>query len=56
VLVAAPVFGRPAVAPAGQLFIVAAGEPAALEDASLLFDVIGKKTFVVSRRRRPPIW
>ena len=47
-LVAAPVFGRPDVAVAGQLFIIAAGEPAAVEAAAPLFEAIGQKTFVVS--------
>jgi 3-hydroxyisobutyrate dehydrogenase-like beta-hydroxyacid dehydrogenase len=46
--VAAPVFGRPDVAAAGQLFIVAAGAPAAVKAAAPLFDAIGKRTFVVS--------
>jgi 3-hydroxyisobutyrate dehydrogenase-like beta-hydroxyacid dehydrogenase len=46
--VAAPVFGRPEVAAAGQLFVVAAGEPAAVEAATPLLDAIGQKTFVVS--------
>jgi 3-hydroxyisobutyrate dehydrogenase-like beta-hydroxyacid dehydrogenase len=46
--VAAPVFGRPDVAAAGQLYVIAAGEPAALETAAPLLDAIGQKTFVVS--------
>ena len=46
--VAAPVFGRPDVAAAGQLFVIAAGEPAAVEAAAPLFEAIGQKTFVVS--------
>ncbi len=46
--VAAPVFGRPDVAAAGQLFIVAAGAPDAVKAAAPLFDAIGKRTFVVS--------
>jgi 3-hydroxyisobutyrate dehydrogenase-like beta-hydroxyacid dehydrogenase len=46
--VAAPVFGRPEAAAAGQLFVIAAGEPAAVEAATPLFDAIGQKTFVVS--------
>jgi 3-hydroxyisobutyrate dehydrogenase-like beta-hydroxyacid dehydrogenase len=46
--VAAPVFGRPEVAAAGQLFVVAGGEPAAIESAAPLLDAIGRKTFVVS--------
>jgi 3-hydroxyisobutyrate dehydrogenase-like beta-hydroxyacid dehydrogenase len=46
--VAAPVFGRPDVAAAGQLFVIAAGEPAAVDAAAPLFDAIGQQTFVVS--------
>jgi len=46
--VAAPVFGRPDVAAAGQLFIVAAGAPGAVKAAAPVFDAIGKRTFAVS--------
>jgi 3-hydroxyisobutyrate dehydrogenase-like beta-hydroxyacid dehydrogenase len=46
--IAAPVFGRPDIAAAGQLFVVAAGEKAAVETAAPLLDAIGQKTFVVS--------
>ena len=46
--VAAPVFGRPDVAAAGQLFVIAAGSADALAAATPLFDAIGQKTFVVS--------
>ncbi|MHB8728429.1 MAG: NAD(P)-dependent oxidoreductase [Sulfuricaulis sp.] len=46
--VAAPVFGRPDAAAAGKLFIVAAGEPAAVKAASPLFEAMGQKTFVLS--------
>jgi 3-hydroxyisobutyrate dehydrogenase-like beta-hydroxyacid dehydrogenase len=46
--VAAPVFGRPDVAAVGELFVIAAGEVAAIEAATPLFDAVGKKTFVVS--------
>ena len=46
--VAAPVFGRPDVAAAGQLVVVAAGAPDAVKAAAPLFDAIGKSTFVVS--------
>ena len=46
--VAAPVFGRPNMAAAGQLFVIAAGEPAAIEAAAPLFDAIGQQTFIVS--------
>jgi 3-hydroxyisobutyrate dehydrogenase-like beta-hydroxyacid dehydrogenase len=46
--VAAPVFGRPEVAVAGNLFVVAAGAPEALAAAAPLFEAIGQGTFVVS--------
>ena len=46
--VAAPVFGRPDVAAAGQLVVVAAGAPAAVKAAAPLLDAIGKSTFVAS--------
>jgi 3-hydroxyisobutyrate dehydrogenase-like beta-hydroxyacid dehydrogenase len=46
--VAAPVFGRPDVAAAGQLFVVAAGARDTLDAVAPLFDAIGQKTFVVS--------
>jgi 3-hydroxyisobutyrate dehydrogenase-like beta-hydroxyacid dehydrogenase len=46
--VAAPVFGRPDVAEAGNLFIVAAGAPAAVTEAAPLLDAIGQRTFVIS--------
>jgi 3-hydroxyisobutyrate dehydrogenase-like beta-hydroxyacid dehydrogenase len=46
--VAAPVFGRPEAAAAGQLFVIAAGVPAALEAARPFFDAIGQKTFAIS--------
>src|SRR5580700_7493637 len=46
--VAAPVFGRPDIAAAGRLFIVAAGEPVASEVAAPLLEAMGQRTFVVS--------
>jgi len=46
--VSAPVFGRPDAAAAGKLFIVAAGEPAAVASAAPLFGAMGQKTFVLS--------
>jgi 3-hydroxyisobutyrate dehydrogenase-like beta-hydroxyacid dehydrogenase len=46
--VAAPVFGRPEAANAAKLFVVAAGEPAAVEAVSPVFDAVGQRTFVVS--------
>jgi 3-hydroxyisobutyrate dehydrogenase-like beta-hydroxyacid dehydrogenase len=46
--VAAPVFGRPEAAAAGRLFIVAAGDGAAIRTAASLLEAIGQRTFVVS--------
>lgn len=46
--VSAPVFGRPDAAATGKLFIVAAGEPAAVAAATPLFEAMGQKTFVLS--------
>jgi 3-hydroxyisobutyrate dehydrogenase-like beta-hydroxyacid dehydrogenase len=46
--VSAPVFGRPEVAAAGQLFVVAAGDPTAVDVATPLLEAIGQRTFVVS--------
>jgi 3-hydroxyisobutyrate dehydrogenase-like beta-hydroxyacid dehydrogenase len=46
--VAAPVFGRPDVAAAGRLFVVAGGAPAALEIAAPLLNAFGQRTFVIS--------
>jgi 3-hydroxyisobutyrate dehydrogenase-like beta-hydroxyacid dehydrogenase len=45
ILVAAPVLGRPDVAAAGKLGIVAAGPPEAVAFCQPLFDVIGRRTF-----------
>jgi 3-hydroxyisobutyrate dehydrogenase-like beta-hydroxyacid dehydrogenase len=45
--VAAPVFGRPDVAAAAKLFIVAAGDPAAVDACQALFDAMGQKTTVL---------
>lgn len=50
--VAAPVFGRPDVAASAQLNIVAAGAPAAVATVQPLFDVIGRKTFVMGEDPR----
>ncbi|MHB8622211.1 MAG: NAD(P)-dependent oxidoreductase [Sulfuricaulis sp.] len=46
--VSAPVFGRPDAAAAGRLYIVAAGEPAAVEAANPIFAAMGQKTFVLA--------
>ncbi|MDR3466536.1 MAG: NAD(P)-dependent oxidoreductase [Xanthobacteraceae bacterium] len=45
--VSAPVFGRPDVAATAQLTIVAAGDKAAVARAQPLFDVIGRKTWLM---------
>ncbi len=45
--VSAPVFGRPEAAAAAKLFVTAAGEPAAIEAVTPLFEVIGQRTFVL---------
>jgi 3-hydroxyisobutyrate dehydrogenase-like beta-hydroxyacid dehydrogenase len=45
--VAAPVFGRPDMAAAGKLFIVAAGDPAAIDVCQPLFRAMGQKTFPI---------
>jgi len=46
--VAAPVFGRPEAAASAKLFVVAAGDSAALALAKPLLDAIGQRTFIVS--------
>jgi 3-hydroxyisobutyrate dehydrogenase-like beta-hydroxyacid dehydrogenase len=43
--IAAPVFGRPEVAVAGQLNIVAAGDAAAIDRVQPLLDVVGQRTW-----------
>ena len=48
--VAAPVLGRPPLAAQGQLDIIAAGAPAAVEKCKPLFGVLGKQTFVVGEQ------
>src|SRR2546422_2957032 len=45
--VAAPVFGRPEMAAAAKLFIVAAGAPDAIDACLPLFVAMGQKTFPV---------
>ena len=45
--VAAPVFGRPDMAAAAKLFIVAAGDPAAVEACKPLFEALGQKTSTI---------
>jgi 3-hydroxyisobutyrate dehydrogenase-like beta-hydroxyacid dehydrogenase len=50
--VSAPVFGRPDVAAAGQLNIVAAGGAAAIDRVQPLLDVIGQRTWRVGPEPR----
>jgi 3-hydroxyisobutyrate dehydrogenase-like beta-hydroxyacid dehydrogenase len=45
--VAAPVFGRPDMAAAAKLFIVGAGDPAAVEACQPLFAAMGEKIFSI---------
>jgi 3-hydroxyisobutyrate dehydrogenase-like beta-hydroxyacid dehydrogenase len=47
--VAAPVFGRPDVAEAAKLNILAAGEPSAVEHVAPLFEAMGQKTWPLGR-------
>ena len=47
--VAAPVFGRPEAAAAAKLFVVAAGNQAAVATCQPLFDALGQRTFVVAQ-------
>ncbi len=46
--VSAPVFGRPEAAAAAKLFIVAAGEPQAVQFCQPLFDALGQRIFVIA--------
>lgn len=48
--IASPVLGRPEVAAAGALNIVAAGPAETLREAQPFFDLMGKKTWVVGDR------
>jgi 3-hydroxyisobutyrate dehydrogenase-like beta-hydroxyacid dehydrogenase len=45
--IAAPVFGRPDMAAAAKLFIVAAGDPATIDACQPLFRAMGQKTFPI---------
>jgi 3-hydroxyisobutyrate dehydrogenase-like beta-hydroxyacid dehydrogenase len=47
--IAAPVFGRPAMAVAGKLFIVVAGDPATVEACQPLFRAMGQKAIVIGQ-------
>jgi 3-hydroxyisobutyrate dehydrogenase-like beta-hydroxyacid dehydrogenase len=46
--VAAPVFGRPDVAAAGELVVIAAGTQETIADVTPLLDAVGRQTFVMS--------
>ncbi len=46
--ISAPVSGRPDVAAAGQLFVIAGGAEEVIREMSPLLDAIGQKTFVMS--------
>jgi 3-hydroxyisobutyrate dehydrogenase-like beta-hydroxyacid dehydrogenase len=46
--IAAPVFGRPDVAAAGELAVIAGGSKSAVADVMPLLDAIGRRTFVVA--------
>lgn len=48
--VSAPVFGRPDAAARAQLFIVAAGAAADVARCALLFEALGRRSFVVGER------
>lgn len=50
--IAAPVMGRPDVAAAGKLNILAAGAPADIERARPLFDIIGQRTWLLGTEPR----
>src|SRR5258707_2934203 len=50
--VAATVFGRPDVAAAGKLAIMAAGDPQAIDHVQPLFDAMGRKTYRVGPEPR----
>ncbi len=45
--VAAPVLGRPPAAAAGQLYVMAAGDPALVERVRPVLDTMGQRVFVV---------
>jgi 3-hydroxyisobutyrate dehydrogenase-like beta-hydroxyacid dehydrogenase len=47
--VAAPVLGRPDMAAAAKLFIVAAGDPTAIDTCQPLFDAMGQKTLPIGK-------
>jgi len=48
--VAAPVFGRPDAAEQRKLFVVAAGEQAAVEACGPIFEALGQRTFLIGEK------
>ena len=46
--VSAPVLGRPDLAAAGKLFVIAGGKPATIALCKPLLDVLGQRTFEIS--------
>jgi 3-hydroxyisobutyrate dehydrogenase-like beta-hydroxyacid dehydrogenase len=48
--ISAPVFGRPALAQAGELFVLTAGPDEAIEKCRPLFDVVGQRSFPLGDR------
>jgi len=48
--ISAPVLGRPPAAEAGQLFVMAAGDPTQIARARPIFDAIGQRVFAVGER------
>lgn len=50
--IAAPVFGRPDVAAAAKLFIIAAGPTEAIKKCKPIFDAVGQRTFVAGKNPR----
>jgi 3-hydroxyisobutyrate dehydrogenase-like beta-hydroxyacid dehydrogenase len=48
--VSAPVLGRPPAAEAGELFVMAAGEPAEIARVQPLLDAIGQRVFIIGPR------
>jgi 3-hydroxyisobutyrate dehydrogenase-like beta-hydroxyacid dehydrogenase len=47
--IAAPVFGRPDMAASAKLFIIAAGDPASIDECRPLFDALGQKTVTIDK-------
>jgi 3-hydroxyisobutyrate dehydrogenase-like beta-hydroxyacid dehydrogenase len=48
--VSAPVFGRPEAAQAAKLFVLCAGDPAAVARVQPVFEAVGQRTFAVGDR------